>query len=103
MNDIGTTLTVTGLVAAFISLVFAVAALYVSRRRRLQGGKRRPVRLPRTLPHLKVQLPPAEKQPEEEKPKEPDEGKSLFKRLGSQGIEEPVPEETEQSTEYTWE
>lgn len=38
MNDIGPTLTTTGLIATVVSVLFAIAAFYVSHRRRTQAG-----------------------------------------------------------------
>lgn len=38
MNEVGTSLTITGLIATVVSILFAIAALYVSHRRRIQPG-----------------------------------------------------------------
>lgn len=38
MNEVGTSLTTTGLIATIVSVLFAIAALYVSHRRRTHTG-----------------------------------------------------------------
>lgn len=103
MNDAGTTITMVGLIATLISIIFAMAALYVSRKKRAESEERlyTPEQKPR--PHVRV-----EAEDNEQKHAVTDgraaPGAPLFKKLGSRGVEEPVAaEDQEEADEYSWE
>ena len=105
MNELNSSLTTTGLIATFISLLFASAAVYIS-------SKKKAPRPPRPAP------PPVTPQGPSPQPFStaaqtdpgqaaspatlPTSGAPVFKRLGSRGLENPVGEAEKTDNRYVW-
>lgn len=120
MNDIGTSLTVPGLIATILSVLFAIAALYVSHRRRVQPGGHdaapgAPVQTTSRITPTRPQKPAPPHVPLDPEPRPPMRSAfattetmpaagqtPVFKRLGTRGVEESRPAEKDDS-QYAWE
>lgn len=97
MNQVGVSLTIIGVIATLISLLFAGAALYVSHKRARHvtpaaaPAPKAPVVRPIIAP---VEAPPADGALFQ---------KPLFRKLGSTGVEDAVPTDRQEPSQYVWE
>lgn len=122
MNEIGTSITTTGLIATVVSVIFAIAAFYVSHRNRAQsvtGASPAPVRKPPVAKTEPASPAPAASRAYKPAPVVETEleavsskpafstgptGSPLFKKLGTKGSEPPVAEpHAPSSSLYVWE
>lgn len=126
MNEVGTSLTITGLIATIVSVLFAIAALYVSHRRRIQPGghtlvgnngttpdapqmtARKERAKPATMP-FSESVQEREAQPTASRSRQDNtivssaSGTPLFNRLGARGGMEDPRVKTELDDQYLWE
>jgi len=121
MNEVGTSLTMTGLIATVVSVLFAIAALYVSHRRRVHPGSNtaapyvsQPIHITPTPPRKPATpIPMAHPKPAHPEP-EPTVSPSafnvapgsapLFKKLGGDNpTPKPVQSVPAEKKQYVWE
>lgn len=110
MNEVGVSLTIIGVIATLISILFAAAAFYISHKRRFHGTAAGSYHVPGTAmppsttvaPHATVHTPgPGHINPRPEGPVTA--SKPLFKKLSTSGMEEPSVADKAQGNVYLWE
>ncbi len=116
MNEVGAPLTITAVIATIVSVIFAIAAFYVSHRRHKQtsistsGGS---VPSPRSFreqskPNPRPHIPVSAAQSREVKPMADETPAATatstprFKKLSSHGVENPMPGAVDDNN-YVWE